>query len=209
MSDALSTAQTLYPNMPSAANPAAAQPEPETSPAAKALYGNTPVAKPGEGGASPLGGQAVRSGNVFAPPDKPNAARSAEPAPVSTQPFNPELAKIPEGMAVDPALMSEYADAAKELKLDHAGAERLLSLHAKAREAEAAQWEQTSAQWQAEVRASVPAAHLEAAYNLVHDSSLTDPELAKWLASSPAGNWAPLVRTLARYAEAIARSRRY
>src|SRR5205807_987910 len=94
-SDEASTAQTLYPDMQSAANPAAAQPEPETSPAAKALYGNTPVAKPGEGGTSPLGGQAVRSGNVFAPPEKPNAARGAEPAPVPTQPFNPELVKLP------------------------------------------------------------------------------------------------------------------
>jgi hypothetical protein len=204
MSDSPPTlAERLYPNQN---KDAPAQPESEASRAARALYGNSPTARPGEGGASPLGGQA-KPGSIFAPPDAARAPPGAEQVP--TQPFNPELAKLPEGMTADPQLMSEYAGAAKELKLDQAGAQRLLDLHAKTKAAEAADWERTSAQWQAEVRAEIPQHQLQSAFDLVHNTELTDPELAKWLASSPAGNWKPLVRTLANYAEAIARSRRY
>jgi hypothetical protein len=204
-------AGALYPNLPRSLDPAPAQPDRDPSQAANSLYGNSPSGRGGKDGLSPLGGQAVRS-TVFAAPDAARGGSVSEPANGGSNaepatPFNPELAKLPEGMVADPALMGEYAGAAKELGLDHAGAQRLLDLHAKTQAAEAEHWNRTSEQWQAEVRAEIPAARLQAAYNLVHDSQLTDPELAKWLAESPAGNWAPLVRTLARYAEAMAAAR--
>jgi hypothetical protein len=52
---------------------------------------------------------------------------------------------------------------------------------------------------------TIPKHQIEAAKSLVRDASLTDPELRQWLETSPAGNWAPLVRTLANWARAMRR----
>lgn len=210
MSDNPGPARSLYPNNPSALDPPATKPDVAISDAARALYGNTPVSKPSDG-TSPLGGQAKPStllgGDTQKQPTASTGAESkAEPA--KAEPFNPEMVKLPEGLQADPALMGEFATTAKELGLDNAGGERLLQLHAKAQKAEAARWDQTSAQWASEVQARVPHSQIEAARQLVLDNNLTDPELAKWLGSSPAGNWLPLVRTLANYANALAAARR-
>jgi len=210
MSDNPGAARSLYPNNPSALDPPAAKPEAAISDAARALYGNPPDNRLKDG-VSSLGGQArpatLLGGDTQKQPTaSPGAEGKAEPA--KAEPFNPEMVKLPEGLQADPALMGEFATAAKELGLDNAGGERLLQLHAKAQKAEAARWDQTSAQWASEVQAQMHPDQIEAARQLIFDTNLTDPELAKWLGSSPAGNWGPLVRTLARYANAIVSSRR-
>src|SRR5947208_4798943 len=49
-----------------------------------------------------------------------------------TQPFDPGRISMPEGLEADPALMTEFSKEAQALKLDQAGADRLVQLHAKA-----------------------------------------------------------------------------
>jgi hypothetical protein len=205
-------AQTLYPGLPSAADAPAAKPEPETSPAAKALYGNPPDNRLKDG-VSSLGGQAKPATLLGG---DPAAARTLAPFNGEAKPpeakapevFNPEMVRVPENVTVDPALMGEFATAAKDLGLGQEGAQRLLDLHARAQEAEATRWEQTSAQWQAETVSSMSTREIQSATSLLRDLRLTDPQVREWLESSPGGNWLPLVRTLARYAEAIDRGRR-
>ena len=82
----------------------------------------------------------------------PKAAPVERPA---DAPFNPEMVKI-EGMQADPALMGEFANSAKELGLGHAGAEKLLQLHAKAQRQADATMEQQSQTWQQETLAALP-----------------------------------------------------
>jgi len=197
-------AQSLYPDLPSAA-PAQKSDAPIT-PAAQALYGNSKVARPDAQGGSPLGGQA-RPGTLLGA-EPPRAAAEPSPKATEAEPFDPAKVQAPEGVTYDPGLMNEYTAAVKDLGLDHKGAARLLDLHTKTQQAETAAWERTSAQWQREVQAHVPQDDIAAARNLILDKNLTDPELTKWLGSSPAGNWAPLVKTLANYANAIAAARR-
>jgi hypothetical protein len=196
-------AQSLYPDLPSAA-PAQKSDAPIT-PAAQALYGNSKVARTDTQGGSPLGGQAQPGTLLGAPP-----RAAAEPSPKATEaePFDPAKVQAPEGVTYEAGLMNEYTAAVKELGLDHKGAARLLDLHTKTQQAETAAWDRTSAQWQREVQAHIPQDDIAAARNLILDDGLTDPALREWLAASPAGNWLPLVRTLANYAAAIERARR-
>jgi hypothetical protein len=213
MSDNPGPARSLYPNNPSALDPpAAAKPEAAISDAARALYGNPPDNRLKDG-VSSLGGQAKPSTLLgSASPNQPGSPvrnngnePSAQP---QAAPFDPAKLQAPEGVTYDTELMGEYSAVVKDLGLDHDGATRLLDLHAKTQKAEAARWEEASAQWASEVQARVPHSQIEAARQLVLDNNLTDPELAKWLGSSPAGNWLPLVRTLANYANALAAARR-
>src|SRR3954467_2599349 len=118
-----SLAQSIYPGMPGdkAATPPTAQP---TSEIAQKLYGDPPNNRLVDGKRE---GQAKPSATVIGQGD-PKAPPVERPA---DAPFNPEMVKI-EGMQADPALMGEFANSAKELGLGHAGAEKLLQLHAKA-----------------------------------------------------------------------------
>src|ERR1051325_3097909 len=102
-----SIAQSLYPDLPSAADPPVAKPAPETSPAAKALFGNPPDNRL-KAGVSSLGGQAkpatLLGGDTQKQPTaSPGAEGKADPA--KAEPFNPEMVKLPEGLQADPALM--------------------------------------------------------------------------------------------------------
>jgi hypothetical protein len=191
-----SLAQSLYPDM--AGDKAAAAPPPTSEIAAK-LYGNSPSNKLVDGKSS-LGGQAKPSATVIGQGD-PKAPPVERPA---GAPFNPEMVKI-EGMQADPTLMGEFAASATELGLGHAGAEKLLQLHAKAQRQADATMEQQSQTWQQETLAALPPHDIQTVTRLVRDPSLTDPQLREWLESSPAGNWLPLVRTLANWARAIRR----
>jgi hypothetical protein len=193
-----SLAQSIYPDMQGdkATTPPTAQPTNDT---AQKLFGNPPSNKLVDGKSS-LGGQAKPSATVLGQGD-PKAPPVERPA---DAPFNPEMVKI-EGMQSDPALMGEFSTAAKELGLGHAGAERLLQLHAKTRrEADAAMSRQSDA-WQEETLAALPQHDIQLVTGLVRDPNLTDPALREWLESSPAGNWLPLVRSLANWARAIRR----
>ena len=212
MSDNPGAARSLYPNNPSALDPPAAKPEAAISDAARALYGNPPDNRLKDG-VSSLGGQAkpstlLGSASTNQPGSPVRNNGNEPPAQPQTATFDPAKVQVPEGLTYDTELMGEYSAAVKDLGLDHDGATRLLDLHAKTQKAEAARWDQTSAQWASEVQAQMHPDQIEAARQLIFDTNLTDPELAKWLGSSPAGNWGPLVRTLARYANAIVSSRR-
>ena len=191
-----SLAQSIYPDM--AGDKAAAAPPP-TSEIAQRLFGTPPSNKLVDGKSS-LGGQAKPSATVIGQGD-PKAPPVERPA---DAPFNPEMVKI-EGMQADPALMGEFANSAKELGLGHAGAEKLLQLHAKAQRQADATMEQQSQTWQRETLAALPQHDIQLVTGLVRDPSLTDPALREWLESSPAGNWLPLVRSLANWARAIRR----
>src|SRR5207237_8628399 len=103
------------------------------------------------------------------------------------------------------AQRSEFGTAAKELGLGHAGAERLLQLHAKTQRQADAAMEQQSQAWQQETLGAVPQHDIQLVTGLVRDQSLTHPQFREWLESSPSGNWLPLVRTLANWARAIRR----
>ena len=201
MADQPTLAQSIYPDQPSAANPPAAPAPKPTSETAQKLYGSTSE-KPAKlaNGESPMGGQAKPSATVIGQgnPKAPPVERAAD------APFNPEMVKI-EGMQADPALMGEFANSAKELGLGHAGAEKLLQLHAKAQRQADATMEQQSQTWQQETLAALPQHDIQLVTGLVRDPNLTDPALREWLESSPAGNWLPLVRTLANWARAIRR----
>jgi len=96
-----SAAQSLYPDLPSASAPAPAPAEGEMSPAAKALYGKTPVAKPSDG-TSPLGGQAVRSSAAPDNPARPSLLSSGAPPGDGTAPAKPE----PAAEAFDPVKLA-------------------------------------------------------------------------------------------------------
>src|SRR5947207_324259 len=193
-----SLAQSIYPGIEGdkVATPPTAQP---TSDAAQKLFGNPPSNKLVDGKSS-LGGQAKPSATVIGQGD-PKAPPIERPA---DAPFNPEMVRI-EGMQADPALMGEFANSAKELGLGHVGAEKLLQLHAKAQRQADATMEQQSQTWQQETLAALPEHDIQTVTRLVRDPNLTDPALREWLESSPAGNWLPLVRTLANWARAIRR----
>ena len=193
-----SLAQSIYPDM-AGDKAATSAPQQPTNDAAQKLFGNPPSNKLVDGKSS-LGGQAKPSATVLGQGD-PKAPPVERPA---DAPFNPEMVKI-EGMQADPALMGEFANSAKELGLGHAGAEKLLQLHAKAQRQADATMEQQSQTWQQETLAALPQHDIQLVTGLVRDPNLTDPALREWLESSPAGNWLPLVRTLANWARAIRR----
>jgi hypothetical protein len=205
-------AQILYPGMASEANPAATPPvaEQAMSPAAQALYGSssTKVARLTATGGSPLGGQA-RPATLLGQPavtQQPGTGKPTEgTAPAAdAMPFNPDMIEI-EGMQADPALMGEFSTAAKELGLDHTGAERLLQLHAKTQKQADAAMERQSQAWQQETLTALPEHEIRSVTRLLRDPSLTDPQLREWLESSPAGNWLPLIKTLSNWARAMRR----
>jgi len=67
--------------------------------------------------------------------------------------FDPAKLALPEGMEADPALMGKFGEAARALKLDRAGASRLIDLHAKAVQAQQAHQERQMSAWADEARA--------------------------------------------------------
>jgi hypothetical protein len=151
-------AQSLYPDLPSAADRIPAPPAEQASPAARALFGDggKKIARPVDG-KSPLGGEARPSTE----PEPAIRDRMASPRPQQQQaarsePFNPAKLQV-EGMeAADPALMREFSTTAKELGLNHAGAEKLVQLHAKVqRQADAAMERQSDA-WLSETMETIP-----------------------------------------------------
>jgi len=51
---------------------------------------------------------------------------------------------LPDGLEAHPELLSEFGTATRELKLDRAGADKLLALHAKALQGQSSEWRQQS-----------------------------------------------------------------
>lgn len=125
-------------NLPGvAADPRSVMPEQRPAPAPavalRAAGGDPPVAGTNQPGSGP------RSlASLYDPP---------------SEPFDPAKLALPEGMEADPALMGEFGEAARALKLDRAGASRLIDLHAKAVQAQQAHQERQTEVWANEVRA--------------------------------------------------------
>jgi len=72
-------------------------------------------------------------------PEPSAPAPTTAPA-VAGDAFDPADVTLPEGLQADPALMSDFATATRELGVDRAGADRLLALHAKALSGQSEQW---------------------------------------------------------------------
>ena len=66
--------------------------------------------------------------------------------------FDPTKLTFPEGFEPDSAAMTEFGTAARDLKLDHAGAERLVALHTKALDAQAKRHEAQVDNWAREAQ---------------------------------------------------------
>lgn len=120
--------------------------------------------------------------------------------PEAPQQFDPDKLTIPEGLEADPVLMGDFSTAARELGLNHKGAERLMALHARAVQAAGEAQAREVSGWESEARrhfgAELPrvAADIRDAIGTDHDAqtflSLMD---RTGLGSNPA-----VLRVLAR-----------
>lgn len=94
-------------------------------------------------------------------PPKPESSPSSDPTktnePAKSEPLALEALTIPEGFTLDTNFAPKFLELANELKLDAAGANKLVALQAelsrKGSEAATQAWEGTQKQWQDEVRA--------------------------------------------------------
>lgn len=114
--------------------PAAPPPAADKAPAAAAPGGAEPAKKDGAapGGAAP-------AAPVAPTEDAPTlGGQPRETAPVEV--------KVPEGLTVDEAVLAEFKTLASELKLDGAGAQRLMDLSARSAKAAAAKAEESARQ---------------------------------------------------------------
>jgi hypothetical protein len=97
-------------------------------------------------------------GNAFYDPGRKPAPlfggdQARQPAPTnpaaSDRMFDATRYQAPDGVEIDPALMGEFGNAARDLGLRQPQAEALLALHNKAIAAQTARYEQTRADWYA------------------------------------------------------------
>jgi hypothetical protein len=103
------------------------------------------IAKPADG-RSLFGGSADQ-GKAAPGPGSQGQQPNAPPAA-----FVAEKYKAPEGVTVDPELMTDFGTAAKELKLDQTGGEKLLALHQRALAKQNEQLQHTWSSWEQTTR---------------------------------------------------------
>jgi len=116
------------------------------------------------------------------------------------QPFDAAKIALPEGYSAEPALMSEFSGAAKELRLDQAGADRLVALHAKALQAQEAAADRQSAEWQEATKAHY-GSNLSATMGQIRERVGNDrdgQEFLKLMSYSGLGNNVHVLRVLER-----------
>jgi hypothetical protein len=170
--------------------PAAADPR-SVVPNAPARPASTPVVKsestganpPAAGTSSPEGGPRSLGESLY-----PTTAPEAP-----TTPFT-----MPEGLEADPALMGEFGTAAKELRLDRAGADRLLALHAKATQAAT---DHQAGEWRKQSEAAFTAEELTDIRSSFHEAVGDDAdarEFKQLLARTGIGNNPAVIRVIGR-----------
>lgn len=129
-------------------------------------------------------------------------------------PFDPETIKFPEGITKDDALFGEFAGMAKAHKLSGPVAQQIIDLAAKqaqvSNEKLLANWNKQQEEWQAEIKSDKNiggdklAGTLQTFSKVADDPALSDPKFREGLAMTGAGNHPAVVRTLARWAQALA-----
>lgn len=115
---------------------------------------------------------------------------------------------LPEGMAVDEALLAEFKDTAAELGLTKEQAQRLVDLKAKSIQQMQEAWEATSQQWVQEVKTDPEIGKGNFDKSLSSAAKALDqfgtPELRALFNANGLGNHPELVRFCARVGQAIA-----
>lgn len=116
-------------------------------------------------------------------------------------------------MSKDDPLFSEFATVAKEHSINGPLAQRIIDLAAKqaqvSNEKLLADWNKQQEAWQAEVKSDTNiggdklAGVLQTFSKVADDATLSDPKFREALAMTGAGNHPAVVRTLARWAQAL------
>jgi len=151
-----------------------------------ALYGPAPAPAPTQSAKAP-------------PAPKPPA-----PSPASSIGHLPNTGTKADGAApegVDPALWGEWTEASAAMKLDKAGADRLVALHSKAVQAQYDQHSKTTDEWRAATAAAYSQAELRDIASAFNERIGTDAdaqEARRLLAWSGIGNNLAFVRTIER-----------
>lgn len=150
-------------------------------------------------------------------PLEPTAPNGEAPASLlgaeAPLPFDPETIKFPEGISKDDALFGEFAGMAKAYGLSAPAAQQIIDLAAKqvqvANERLLADWNKQQEAWQAEIKSDKDiggdklAGTLQTFSKVASDPALSDPKFREGLAMTGAGNHPAVVRTLARWAQAL------
>jgi len=105
---------------------------------------------------------------------------------------------LPEGMEPHPELIGEFGTAAKELRLDKAGADRLLALHAKATQAAT---DHQAGEWRKQSEAAFSADELADIRSSFTEAIGTDADAQTFrqlLSSSGLGNHPAVIRVIGR-----------
>lgn len=137
------------PAVPAAAAPAVAQPDPGAAAGAKLepnfVAGATGAAEPAAGATGPAGATGAGATGAGA------TGAAGAPAKVEFTDFT-----VPDGIELDKEAVGEFKTLAGELKLDQAGAQKLVDFYTKAAMTSANApyklWEETQIQWQKDIK---------------------------------------------------------
>jgi hypothetical protein len=125
--------------------------------------------------------------------DRQSLGEAIYPSPAEAVAPDPGFT-MPEGLEADPALMSEFTQATKELRLDKAGADRLLALHAQALAGQSEAWRtQTEAAFSASELADI-----RADFNDAVGRDADAQECRRLLAQTGLGNHPAVIRVISR-----------
>jgi hypothetical protein len=189
-----SAASTLYPDLPSAATPDRAPPDPGRS-AAQSVYG------------TPEGGIAVAR--------EVTASGVAKPASETTEPNNsggtdrdvaPTRFDPTKFEGADPALIGDFGKLASKAGISHETASELMTLHTRTSET---YWNNQQSEWETAVRTDpeIGGDKLENVVTTVKDflsdRDIVDPEVVNLLSTYRLGSHPAIIRTLYRIAKLL------
>lgn len=177
---------------------------------------NTPAAAPAAAPAQAGAEAAPKAGETLltpAPEVKPGEKGGEAEAHEST-PVDIEV-KLPDNVPVDAAVLSEFKAVAKDLKLDSAGAQRLIDLQVKATEnfAKVADetWQRTKAEWATAAKGDKeyggPQFDASIKFARTAVEKFATPEFKQMLSDFGFGDHPELIRFMVRVGKAIAEDR--
>jgi hypothetical protein len=149
-----------------------------------------------------------------ATPESPAASILGTEAPApALETFDAEKLAMPEGLSKDDSLWGDFVNVAKEHSLPMPVAQTLVDLAAKqvasVNQKLQASWDKQNEDWQAEIRADKEiggdklSGMLQTFSKVASDPELSDPKFREALAFTGAGNHPAIVRTLAKWANAL------